>query len=259
MIRVNVDMISYIIILAIVTSISSYSLVTLTTDPINEAYAQAVNASQIYNSKTLDVGNNAKNLIILIPNEGHESPKLPQEQRLINQPYVPENIVVSPGTNLRWFVGDVGHTRTISLVDSASNNVFKSGDIDFNQLSKPLLLNKSGTYKYFERDVNQDDPSFVMEGTIKVQDNNSTSEPKSITASAQPNFNTLTFLMAPSDSIEKQTKTLDNAGIKIVDKYTFKALDDGSNQDILVLGTNEPSLDNVKKALTKVTNSLPYG
>ena len=41
--------------------------------------------------------------------------------------------------------------------------------------------------------------------------------------------------MVPSDSIEKQTKTLDNAGIKIVDKYSFKALDDGSNQDILVL------------------------
>ena len=73
----------------------------------------------------------------------HQS--FPQEQRLINQPYVPENIIVSPGTNLRWFVGDVGQCiRTISLVDSASNNVFKSGDIDFNQLSKPLLLNKSG-------------------------------------------------------------------------------------------------------------------
>ena len=74
-----------------------------------------------------------------------------------------------------------------------------------------------GTYKYFEKDVNQDNHSyFVMEGTIKVQDNNSTSEPKSTTASAQANFNTLTFLMVTSDSIEKQTKTLDNAGIRII-------------------------------------------
>ena len=101
-----------------------------------------------------------KNLIILIPNEGHESPRLPKEQRLINQPYVPENIVVHPSYNLRWFVGDVGHTRTISLVDSASNNVFKSGDIDFNQLSKPLLLNKAGLTNYlFEKDVNLSNPT----------------------------------------------------------------------------------------------------
>src|SRR5262245_46629771 len=143
-------MISYFIILAIATAISGYILIASIVDPVNQANAQAVNASQIYNSKTLDVGNSAKNLIILVPNEGHESPKLPKEQRLINQPYVPENIVVSPGTNLRWFVGDVGHTRTISLVDSASNSVFKSGNVDFNQLSEPILLNKSGTYKYFE-------------------------------------------------------------------------------------------------------------
>ena len=255
----HAHMISYSLILVIATTIFGYILVASMGYIINDASAQAINASQIYNSKTLDVGNSAKNLIILVPNEGHESPKLPQEQRLINQPYVPENIVVSPGTNLRWYVGDVGHTRTISLVDNSSNSVFKSGNVDFNQLSKPLVLNKSGTYKYFEKDVNQDDPSFIMEGTIKVQDNGSTANPKSTATSGQTNFNTLTFLMVPSDSVEKQTKTLDKAGIKVIDKYTFKALDDGSNQDIMVLGTNDPSLDNVKKALTKVTNSLPYG
>ena len=252
-------MISYFIILAIAMAISGYLLIASIVGPVDEANAQAINASQIYNSKTFDLGKSAKNLIILVPNEGHESPKLPKEQRLINQPYVPENIVVSPGTNLRWYVGDVGHTRTISLVDNASNSIFQSGNVDFNQLSEPISLNKSGTYKYFEKDVNQDDPKFVMEGTIKVQDNDSTAKPKSTTNSTGTNFNTLTFLMVPSDSVQKNTKTLDKAGIKVIDKYSFKALDDGSDQDIMVLGTNDPSMDNIKKALTKVTNSLPYG
>ena len=42
-------------------------------------------------------GDNIKNIIILLPNEGHESPEMAEEARLINQPYVPENIVASPG------------------------------------------------------------------------------------------------------------------------------------------------------------------
>ncbi len=45
-------------------------------------------ASQIINERVLGVGKNVSNFLILIPNEGHGSPDLPKEQRLINQPYV---------------------------------------------------------------------------------------------------------------------------------------------------------------------------
>ena len=42
-------------------------------------------ASDILNNKTLTVPNSVKNFVILIPNEAHESPELPKDQRLINQ------------------------------------------------------------------------------------------------------------------------------------------------------------------------------
>jgi len=66
-------------------------------------------ASEIFQNKMLTFGDNVKNIILLLPNEGHESPALPKEQRIINQPYVPENIVVSPNTQIVWLNGDVGH------------------------------------------------------------------------------------------------------------------------------------------------------
>jgi hypothetical protein len=57
-------------------------------------------ASDIFNNKTLTVPNSVKNFLILIRNEAHESPDLPKDQRLINQPYVPQNLVVSPDTKV---------------------------------------------------------------------------------------------------------------------------------------------------------------
>ena len=46
----------------------------------------------------MDLTGTVKNVIILVPNEGHESPAMSEEARLINKPYVPENLEVSPGT-----------------------------------------------------------------------------------------------------------------------------------------------------------------
>ena len=123
-------------------------------------------ASRVLNNKSMDLTGNVANLIILIPNEGHESPEMPEEQRLINQPYVPQNVVVNTGTNVIWFNGDVDHDHKITLVDENSNPVFESGEFKFNTLSKPLLLNDTDKFSYSESDVSQDVPSFVMEGTV---------------------------------------------------------------------------------------------
>ena len=46
--------------------------------------------SRVLNNKSMDLTGNVKNVIILLPNEGHESPSMSEEARLINQPYVPE-------------------------------------------------------------------------------------------------------------------------------------------------------------------------
>ena len=130
-----------------------------------------ISAQDVYQNRMMAFGDSIKNIIILLPNEGHESPALPKDQRIINQPYVPENIVVSPGTNIVWLNGDVGHTRTITLVDENGDQVYSSGKFDFNTVTNPLVLNKTGKFTYSEADVNQDDPKFVMQGIITVSEN----------------------------------------------------------------------------------------
>lgn len=72
-------------------------------DDIGFASSQSFSAdiaSRVLNNKSMDLTGNVKNVIILLPNEGHESPSMSEEARLINQPYVPENLEVSPGTNI---------------------------------------------------------------------------------------------------------------------------------------------------------------
>ncbi|HEX7179920.1 MAG TPA: hypothetical protein VF220_09355, partial [Nitrososphaeraceae archaeon] len=124
----------------------------------------------IFQNKLITLGINVKNVIILIPNEGHESPALPEEQREINQPYVPENIIVNPGTKITWLNGDVGDEHTITLNDENSNKVHSSGKFDFNTVSIPLVLNKTGKFTYSKANVNVDDSKFVMEGTVTIKD-----------------------------------------------------------------------------------------
>jgi hypothetical protein len=40
-----------------------------------------------------------KNLIILIPNEGHHGPQ-EDEDRFLDQPFIPQNAVLNKGTNI---------------------------------------------------------------------------------------------------------------------------------------------------------------
>src|SRR5919197_3629706 len=40
-----------------------------------------INAADIYQTRTMSLVNNIKNLVILIPNEGHEDPTQPKELR----------------------------------------------------------------------------------------------------------------------------------------------------------------------------------
>ena len=73
------------------------SLVFLMLDGIGFASSQSFGpdiASRVLNNKSMDLTGNVKNVIILLPNEGHESPSMSEEARLINQPYVPENLGV---------------------------------------------------------------------------------------------------------------------------------------------------------------------
>ncbi len=65
---------------------------------IGETQEPAINASKIYQSHTMVLGNNIKNLVITIPNEAHEPPGLlPRDLRVANQPYFPQIAIVNVG------------------------------------------------------------------------------------------------------------------------------------------------------------------
>ena len=217
-------------------------------------------ARDIFDNKTLTLPSNVKNFVILIPNEGHESPLLPKEQRLINQPYVPQNLVSGANTQIIWFTGDVGHTREITLIDENSKEVYNSR-LKFNTATEPLLLNHSGKFTYFEKNANMDDPKFVMEGSITITKNDvPLNSNDNMTVSESPS-DTMLVLMVPTNDIKKHIMTLVDNNVNIIDIHSFKDLREtgggGANQTLLVLGTNDP-LDESISVLKKITSSLPY-
>ena len=52
-----------------------------------QSHQPNIKASNIYQTHTIVLGKNIKNLVISIPNEGHEDPAQPKGMRVINQPY----------------------------------------------------------------------------------------------------------------------------------------------------------------------------
>src|SRR4029079_4965078 len=88
-----------------------------------------ISAESIFNTKTMTLGNNIKNLVILIPNEGHHAAGEDNEARFLDQHFVAENAVVNTGTTVQWFNGDVGHERTIDVKDTdGSTTFFNTGE-----------------------------------------------------------------------------------------------------------------------------------
>src|SRR5919108_645256 len=125
-----------------------------------------IKAANVYQTQTMVLGNNIKNLVILIPNEAHEPPNLkPKELRVVNQPYLPENAVVNVGTTVTWFNADVKHPHKITLVDSKSKNiVFESDTFEYFTASKPIKFNNTGTFTYSGPSFDKAFPKYIMNG-----------------------------------------------------------------------------------------------
>jgi hypothetical protein len=95
------------VLIAISISIISAPIIILTSATPN-ALGQ-IYATTIYENKSITVPPNVKNLVILIPNEGHHGPGEEDEARFIAQPFVPQNAAISPGTQVVWYNVDGGH------------------------------------------------------------------------------------------------------------------------------------------------------
>ena len=127
---------------------------------------QNLNATSVYDSGQMILGNNVKYLVVVIPNEGHHGPGEEDESRFIAQPFLPQNAIVEPGTQVAWFNGDVGHEHNIVVNDPNGIQVFETGEFTELTTSRPIMLNNTGDYEY--ADTIEYEGGFVMTGTIRV-------------------------------------------------------------------------------------------
>ena len=263
------------------------SIIITTTSPVFAIQDQKklpdINATNVYQTHTM-VLNNIKNLVILIPNEAHESMNQPKNQLpLINQPYVPQNAIVNVGTTVTWFHADVDHKHTITLNDKNSgNNVFMTKPFLFNTATEPFTFNKTGSFEYFEKNVNKQDPKFVMEGTITVVNQNSslsnannkqtsnintntptTTGTNTSSTTTAGNADTVGTYMVPAKDLDKDTSELKKGGLSVDSTFTYKDARGGQKgtgpeQALVVWTSAGMDLDKVLSILKQVTPTLPY-
>ena len=238
-----------------------------------------IKSSNIYQTQTIVLGKNIKNLVILIPNEGHEDPTVPKDLRVINQPYIPENAVVNVGTTVTWLNADAGHRHSITLVDNnnTKNIVFNSDRFDNYNASKPITLNKIGTFAYSGPSYDRAFPNYKMNGTLTVVNQplattfNTTNtvspsaSAKETAAAASSNPDTVATLMVPSKLLGKTISDLKSQGFTIDNQYPFMSLRGGGSaaggdkqQVLLVLTSSGKNLNQVTSALAQVASTLPY-
>jgi plastocyanin len=236
-----------------------------------------IHGSNIYQTQTIVLGKNNKNLVILIPNEGHEDPiGTKKDLRVINQPYIPQNAVVNVGTTVLWFNADAGHHHTITLVDNnTKNTVYNSGIFDNFNASKPFTFNNVGTFAYSGPSYDKMWPNYKMNGTVTVVNqpltttfNTTTAATSSSTGTGVPNNNnidTITKLMVPPKLLDKTISELKSQGFTIDNQYPFRSLRGAGSQSggdpqqvLLVLTSSGKNLNQVTSALTQIAAALPY-
>ena len=216
-----------------------------------------INAQSLFNTKTMVLGNNVKNLVILIPDEGHHGPNEVDEARFLEQQFVPANAVINAGTTVAWFSGDVGHERTVNVKDATGNSVlFSTGIIPESQVSKTYTFNTPGTYNYEA----MGDTGVIMKGTITVKNIQSP-----VTSPTAPGggIDTVGVLMVPTQGIDKYMQDIKNAGLTVDSGHSFNDLRGGQKgtgdvQTLLVWTSGGKDLNSVIAPLRQISLSLPY-
>ena len=242
------------IIFTVSTSVSPFILNT---------FGQKNTASDLFETKSLKLSPNIKHLVILIPNEGHESQNagdVSSDQRLINQPYLPQRAEVNRGTMVVWFNGDVDHDHKITLTNGANleNTIFDSGTFAYDEPSEPIVLNDTGTFNYYQTDVNNEDEDYVMNGTITVIDEQSLDGNNNVNTGVQGNADTAGVLMVPASDVDTYTQELKNNGFAVDSTQNFNDIRAGDEQVLLVWTTSGIDLENVISTLQRITQTLPY-
>ena len=216
----------------------------------------SINATNVFDSGQMILPGNAKHLVILIPNEGHHGPGEEDESRFIAQSFVPQNVVINPGTQVIWFNGDVGHEHNIVVTDESNSPVFETGEFTELQASRPFMFNNTGDFDY--ADTVEYEEGFVMTGNIIV--NGQGSGGQVISSSS---FDTVGALMVPSMMVQDVTDEMRNVGFAINSMHNFKDLrggqSDTGDEQVLVIWTSAgKSLNDVTSQLGEISEGLPY-
>ena len=220
-----------------------------------------ISAESIFNTKTMTLGNNIKNLVILIPNEGHHAAGEDNEARFLDQHFVAENAVVNTGTTVQWFNGDAGHERTIDVKDDTGNSVFNTGEIVDSQASTPFTFSNPGVYNYEA----EGDPGVIMTGSVTVGNIQSPVIPSSSSTSnsSSGSIDTVGILMVPTQDIDDYIQQITAAGITVDNTYDFKDLrggqeGTGDTQTLIVWTTGDKDLGQTLSFLSGLSSDLPY-
>ena len=125
-------------------------------------------AASIYDTHESSTGDSVQNLFILIPNEAHHGPGEEDEARYLNQPFVPESVTISPGTNVIWFNGDVGHEHNLAISGGAGPNPpYQTGEFsEFD--AQNYTFNDVGDFSY--ADTVEYENGFIIRGNVSVTD-----------------------------------------------------------------------------------------
>ena len=233
-------------------------------NPLTAAFAQVVdnqpniNATSVFDTGQMILGDNIKHLVIMIPDEGHHGPGEEDEARFIAQPFVPQNAVVTPGTQVVWLSGDVGHDHNIVVRDANSNNntIFDTGDFPEFEATRAITFNNTGTFDY--ADIIDYEGGFRMTGDITVVSGGG----NSIDASGNT-FDTVGVLMIPSMMVQDVVNGMRSSGFGIDSMHNFKDLrggqsDTGDEQTLVIWTANGMDLSEIGSGLQAISEPLPY-
>lgn len=239
---------------------ANIALAQITNSGTGSSQQPGINAANLFNTQTMTLGNNVKNLVILIANEGHHGPGEEDEARFIETPFVPANAIVSAGTTVAWFNGDVGHEQTVNVKDATgASTVFTTGVLTDSQISPTYTFNTPGTYSYEALG----DEGYIMKGTITVNNIQSpVSTPVGVSGTSG-GIDTVGVLMVPTQALDTYVQAVRNAGLTVDSTQNFIDLRGGQSgtgevQTLLVWTSGGKDLNSVIAPLSQLSLGLPY-
>ena len=263
---------------AMFCSVIALHLILVHTTTTPTAYAiennqPDINATNLYETHNMALGNNVKNLVILVPNEAHEPYSL-KEQQLINQAFIPQNVRMNVGTTIVFFDADVGHDHREVIVNGLTGSrvfdtrIFSYDDEDdkIPNSSRNYTFNEVGDFSYYDTVFGKK----VMNGTIEIVSspltqattmNNNDNDNSLASYYPQYDFDTVGAFVVPTEMLNKYTRMFENQGLEIYDIHNFRNLmdKDDAEQSLIVWTSNGHPLDSVIENLQKITPTLPYG